>query len=94
MCLYPTFTAAAQTPAERPVYSRANSFAVTAGYSNDSSRMLLGTAQNRKLLNIGVAYSRRLLENNVVNWQYDAEFMPVTLESDPVERIYTQWTSP
>ncbi len=71
--------------AERDGYwARRNTFGILVAYSNDSSHILLGDAVNRRLLNIGLSYSRRLLLNRVVNWQYDGELLPVALESDPV----------
>lgn len=76
--------AGAQTKSVTPVYSRLNTFSVFGAYSWDSSHMFLGFAENRQLLNLGVGYSRRLIRNRVVNWQYNAELMPVALESDPV----------
>lgn len=82
---------------ENPYYARVNSFGVLAGYSWDSSPMLLGEADNRRLLNIGASYSRRLALNRRVNWQFDVEFLPVALESDPVEHesfVYTSTTTP
>jgi hypothetical protein len=45
------------------------------------------------LLNLGGVYSRRLLLNHVVNWQYDAELLPVALESDPVLTTVVTLTS-
>lgn len=84
----------AQTAPEQPNYSRVNTFGFLAAYSNDSSHMLLGVAENRRLLNFGAIYSRRLYENRVVNWQYNAEVLPVALESDPVEHISTTLVSP
>jgi hypothetical protein len=86
--------AQAQTAPEAPYYSRVNSFGLLAAYSNDSSHMLLGVAENRKLLNFGALYSRRLLHNRVVNWQYNAEILPVALESDPVDHYEITFTSP
>lgn len=83
---------AAQSP-EKP-FARRNSFGVLAAYSNDSSHMLLGYAENRKLLNIGGSYSRRLFFNHMVNWQYDGEFLPVALESDPLTAYVNHQTSP
>ena len=74
----------AQTKADRPLYSRLNSFSIFGAYSPDSSHMFLGYSQNRQLLNIGVAYSRRLMLRRSVSWQYNAELMPLALESDPV----------
>lgn len=84
----------AQTAPEQPYYSRVNTFGILAAYSNDSSHMLLGVSENRRLLNFGAIYSRRLFENHVVNWQYNAEVLPVALESDPVEHISTTLVSP
>jgi opacity protein-like surface antigen len=75
----------AQTAPASPYYSRVNTFGVLAAYSNDSSHMLLGESENRKLLNFGGTYSRRLQHNGIVNWQYSVEVLPVALESDPVD---------
>ena len=77
----------AQAAPEIPFYSRANSFGILAAYSDDSSHILLGLAENRKLLQIGVSYSRRLFIDRMVNWQYDGELLPVALDSDPVENL-------
>ena len=74
----------AQPQPDVQLYSRLNSFSVFGAYSWDSSHMFLGFAQNRQLVNIGVAYSRRLILSRAVSWQYNAEVMPVALESDPV----------
>lgn len=46
--------------------------------------MLLGIAENRKLLEFGGAYGRRLFVNRRINLQYNGEILPVALESDPV----------
>lgn len=87
-------TMRAQTPPERVVYARRNTFGILAAYSPDSSHILLGVAERRKLLNIGVSYSRRIILNRTVNWQYDAELLPVALESDPLTRYVNVETSP
>jgi hypothetical protein len=85
----------AQTPPQVPhYYARVNSFGVLAGYSNDSSHIILGTAEQRRILNLGVSYSRRILLSRFVNWQYDAELLPVALESDPLTLSVNQETSP
>jgi len=57
---------------------------VSGAYSENSSHIFLGDAENRMLLDFGVSYNRRLRLNHVVNWQYSAELVPVALESDPV----------
>lgn len=77
--------AQAQTSPEQPLYSRVNSFGVFVAYSNDSSHILLGDASNRRLLESGVSYGRRLFLNRTVNWQYNLELLPLVFESDPVQ---------
>jgi opacity protein-like surface antigen len=86
--------ASSQVPDANPYYARRNTFSVLTAYSNDSSHILLGDADNRKLLNIGLAYNRRLILGRVVNWQYSGEILPVALESDPVILDTVNWTSP
>lgn len=86
--------ARAQSGGQKRYYSRRNSFGILIAYSNDSSHMLLGDSEQRKLLEFGGSYSRRLLIGRVVNWQYSAEFLPVAVESDPLTRIVNNETSP
>lgn len=81
-------------PAGYPYYSRLNTFGFFGEYSNDSSHMVLGYAEDRKLLNFGGMYSRRLYLNRIVDWQYMAELRPVILESDPVYHVKVVVTSP
>lgn len=86
--------APAQTAARDFYYAQRNTLGISAAYSPNSSRILLGDAGNRRLLNIGISYDHRLFVNRVVNWQYSAEFMPVALESDPTETLrYTITTT-
>jgi opacity protein-like surface antigen len=89
-------SAIAQAPAtaESPYYARNNTFSVFGAYSGDSSHILLGDAENRRLLDFGVAYGRNLFLNRIVNWQYNGEILPVALESDPVVLYTYNWTSP
>jgi opacity protein-like surface antigen len=75
-------------------YARTNTFSVFGAYSGDSSHILLGDAENRRLLDFGVAYGRKLFVNRLVNWQYNGELLPVALESDPVVLSTYNWTSP
>jgi hypothetical protein len=86
--------ATAQTGTEKQFYARANTFGAFVAYSPDSSHMLLGNAENRELLDIGAFYSRRLFLNHFVNWQYNAEVLPVALESDPVAELTAYQTVP
>jgi opacity protein-like surface antigen len=80
-----TLSASAQVhPEVNPYYARRNSFGIFGAYSPDSSHILLGYSENRKLVDFGVSYNRRLLLGSFVNWQYSLELLPVALESDPV----------
>lgn len=84
----------AQSQQERPVFSRLNSFGAFSEYSNDSSHILLGYARQRKLLNFGFSFSRRILLRPSVDLQYIAEARPVMLESDPVVHVTEATTFP
>src|ERR1700689_5547398 len=57
--------ASAQSPTQSPYYARANTLGIFGAYSADSSHMLLGDAEHRMLLNIGVTYNRRLHLGNI-----------------------------
>jgi opacity protein-like surface antigen len=89
-----TATAFAQTKPPNPYYSRLNTYGFFTAYSNDSSHILLGIVEQRRLLEFGVSYSRRLWQGRVVNWQYNAELLPVALESDPLVTQVETLTSP
>ena len=65
-------------------FSRRNSFGLFAEYSNSSSHIALGDADQRKLLNFGAFYSRSLVRGRAVDFQYLLEVRPVILESDPL----------
>lgn len=83
-----------QTQTEVPWYARRNTFGVTFAYSPDSSHMLLGLAERRKLLQIGASYNRRLVLNRLVSWQYSGELLPVALVSDPLTRVVENQVTP
>ncbi len=63
-------------------------------YSNDSSHIILGAAENRKIGAIGFQYGRRLVHGRFVDLGYLAEVRPGMLESDPVETGVENETSP
>ena len=65
-------------------YRRRNSFGLFGEYSNSSSHIVLGAADQRKLLNFGAFYSRSLVRGRGVDFQYLLEVRPVILESDPL----------
>jgi Lipid A 3-O-deacylase (PagL) len=77
-----------------PFFARRQSFGIFTQYANDSSHILIGQTEQRKILNLGASYSRRLLVGRIVNWQYDAQIFPVALESDPLTEYITTETSP
>jgi hypothetical protein len=85
---------AGQNGADQNGFSRKNTFGIFTAYSNDSSHILLGDAENRKLLDIGVVYNRRLFQNHFMNWQYSGELLPVALESDPIAHQVQYQTRP
>lgn len=87
-----SLTALAQP--DTAAYVRRNSFGALFAYSNNSSHILFGQAEQRKLLNIGVSYSRKLIAGRIVNFQYDAEFLPIALESDPLAHAVITQTAP
>jgi hypothetical protein len=75
----------AQT-SELPAISRRNTFGVYIEYSNDSSHMVMGLAENRKLVALGGSYALRLWRSHVGDLRYIVEARPVLMESDPVTR--------
>jgi hypothetical protein len=89
-----TFNACAQFPADTTYFARKNTLGVFAGYSSNSSHILLGDAEQRKLLQFGVSYSHRLVLNETLNWQFSAEVMPVSLVGDPLTRFVNNQTKP
>jgi opacity protein-like surface antigen len=84
----------AQTAPEIPAYARVNTFGIFSAFSNDSSHILMGMAERRKLVEVGASYGRRLYLNHIVNWQFNAELLPVALEADPLGRVIIRQTSP
>jgi hypothetical protein len=83
----------AQTGGEA-AYSRKNTFSGFFEYSNDSSHIILGNAENRKIGAIGFQYQRRLLHRKLFDFSYTAEARPGMLESDPVLTQTVVQTSP
>jgi len=86
--------AQAQATADNTFFTRKNTLGFFGAYSGDSSHILLGDAENRKLLEIGFSYGRRLALNHIVNWQYNVELIPVVLESDPMTLFTDHQTQP
>jgi hypothetical protein len=91
LCL--AVAAAAQQSADTS-YSRLNTVSGFFEYSNDSSHIILGDAENRKIGAIGFQYQRRLVHRRLLDFSYTAEIRPGMLESDPVLTERTVYTLP
>jgi len=65
-------------------FSRKNTFTVFAEYSNDSSEIIVGLASQRKLADLGGAYTRRVVRFWGSDLSYQIELRPVLFESDPL----------
>lgn len=68
-------------------YSFRQSISAFAEYSNDSSHIFLGVSQNRRLVGLGLTYSRRLLHTHYFEWNYSPELLPFVLIQDPVSTL-------
>jgi hypothetical protein len=64
-------------------YDRKTSYSIFAEYSNDSSRIMIGASQNRRLLAAGVDLSRRLAGRPMLSWRYQLEVIPLELLQNP-----------
>lgn len=62
-----------------------NRFAIVAGYSNDSSHIIMGRAQDRRFSFLGLQYDRVLLRRGWGVVAYQAEWRPVVVTVDPEE---------
>lgn len=87
-------SASSQGKKDSGYFARVNTFGVFSSYSNDSSHILLGEAESRKLFLLGGSYSRRLILDATVNLQYSLELMPLALESDPTVHLVVNWNQP
>jgi len=65
-------------------YGRRNTFSVFADYSNDSSHIIIGQEENRKIAALGIGYSLRLAHKEFFDFSYEPELRPLTLLRDPV----------
>ena len=63
-------------------------------YSNDSSRIVMGSAPNRKIGALGLQFERRLYQSRIADLHYAAEWRPVLLESDPTAVTTFQEVAP
>jgi hypothetical protein len=75
-------------------FSSKNTFAAFVDYSNDSSHIVLGSAEGRKFIELGFQYERRLKLGRDFVWKYTAEFRPLIAESDLTDSETIIQTSP
>jgi len=59
------------------------SFGITSSYSPDSSRILIGEAEQRRIWAGGAEYTHRMHQSQRVRWDYEGSFLPLYKESDP-----------
>lgn len=64
-------------------YDPKTSYSVFAEYSNDSSRILIGSSQSRRLFAAGVDLSRRLGGRSAYSWRYQIEVIPIEMLQNP-----------
>ncbi len=83
----------AQVP-DATTFGSKNTFSGFAEYANDSSHIVLGSAEGRKFTELGFQYERRLLSNRNLNLRYAAEFRPLIAESDLTVTVTNIQTSP
>lgn len=83
----------AQT-ADSTAFGRKNTFAAFFDYSNNSSHIILGSAEGRKFTELGFQYERRLILAKHFVWKYTAEFRPLIAESDLMVLETVVQTSP
>jgi opacity protein-like surface antigen len=79
---------------EATSYGGKNIFAAFVDYSNDSSHIVLGSAEGRKFTELGFQYERRLRSSRHLVWKYTAEFRPLIAESDLTTLATYVLTSP
>ncbi len=82
-----TATMFAQDVPQSVDFSRENTFTLFAEYSPTSSHILLGSARQRILADVGGAYTRRVVRFWGTDLGYHVEFRPVLFESDPIETL-------
>lgn len=67
---------------EATSFGSKNTYSVFFDYSNDSSHIVLGSAEGRKFTELGFQYERRLKFGQYLVWKYAAEFRPLIAQSD------------
>ena len=90
LCLLMGLTACAVTRAQDvSVYSNRMAFGGFVEYSNDSSHMLLGYADGRKITALGASFERRSFLSSNVTGSWVAEVRPYMTVTDPTMTGFT-----
>jgi opacity protein-like surface antigen len=79
--LFPSSSTKAQTT-DLSNFGSKNTFSIFVDYSNNSSHIVLGSAEGRKFTELGFQYERRLIVTPNLLWKYTGEFRPLIAESD------------
>jgi hypothetical protein len=82
----------AVTGQERGRYDPKTSYSVFTAYSNDSSHIILGESENRRLIAVGMDYSRRLGGHSIYSWRYQIEIVPLELLQNPKMSLTDTYT--
>jgi len=93
LCLLFAGSAVAQEPVDaKDAFSRKNTWTVFAEYSKDSTPILMGYSRQRKLVDAGGGYSRRVVRFLGSDLSYLVEVRPVLFESDPLTIVNSSGT--
>ena len=77
----PSATGRGQQPAG---FGGVHSYGMSTSYSPDSSHILIGDCEKRRVLTLGAEYTRLLRQWPMFRLDYEASAMPLFLETDPV----------
>ena len=83
-CFWLAFTSLLLHSQETTRFSFRQSFSIFAEYSNNSSHIALGVAENRRLAGLGLTYSRRLVHSRYIDWNYAPELLPLVFIQNPI----------
>ncbi len=65
------------------LYGSTNTITLFASYANDSSHIIIGQEQNRKLAELGIGYSRRIHRAKHFDFSWEPELRPFAYIRDP-----------
>src|SRR5579872_792356 len=77
-------------PSAEPAYSRLNTWSVFAEYAPNSSHILIGVSNQRRLVTAGFEYGRRIYSADKFQLYYLIQARPFVLEGDPTLAGYKE----